>query len=384
MYDIVLKNAEVCGGDFKLARNDLAVSDGVIAKAAPGLCGKKEYDLSGCKVLPGFVDVHIHGCVGADACDADSEGLKKISAHLATRGVTSFCPTTMTLPKDELKHILSVIKDGMDSLSPGAAIRGVNLEGPYIALSKKGAQKGDYVRHPDFAEFKELFEGCGGMIKLVDIAPEQEGGEDFILNAKELCTVSIAHTDADYEQAAHAFRLGISHATHLYNAMSGISHRAPGVVGAVLDDETVKAELICDGFHIHPAVLRTTFRALGQDRSVIVSDSMRAAGLPDGEYELGGQPVFVKNGQARLADGTIAGSTTDMLQEVKNLLGWGVPFEQVIRSATINPAREIQEDHRIGSIEEGKLADLAVLDKDWNPVLVLVGGEVIVDHLSRL
>lgn len=377
MYDIVLKNAEVCGGDFKLARNDLAVSGGVIAKTAPGLSGKKEYDLSGCTVLPGFVDVHIHGCVGADACDADREGLNKISAHLAKRGVTSFCPTTMTLPKDELKHILAVVKNFMDSSAPGAAARGVNLEGPYIALSKKGAQKGDYVRHPDFAEFKELFDSCGGIIKLVDIAPEQECGDDFIRNAKELCTVSIAHTDADYDQAARAFRLGITHATHLYNAMSGVSHRAPGVVGAVLDDENVKAELICDGFHIHPAVLRTTFRALGQDRSVIVSDSMRAAGLPDGEYELGGQPVFVKNGQARLADGTIAGSTTDMLQEVKNLLSWGVPFEQVIRSATINPAREIHEDHRIGSIEEGKLADLAVLDQDWNPVLVLAGGKVV-------
>lgn len=379
---MILKNAQIMDDTFTLVDACLSVEGDRIADIAPDLSGEEELDLSGCYVVPGFVDIHIHACVGADTCDASTAGLAKMAGHLVTKGVTSFCPTTMTVSHEEIAEALATVRACMDDRPFGAAIAGVNMEGPFISINKKGAQKGEYVRNPDWNEFKTLYDGCDGIIKLVDIAPECEGADDFIKKASKLCTVSIAHTDADYEQAKHAFNLGITHATHLYNAMSGMTHRNPGVVGAVFDDERVHAEIICDGFHINPAVLRITFRQLGEDRSIIVSDSMRAAGEPDGISELGGQTVYVKDGQARLKDGTIAGSTTNIHQEVRNLINFGVPFKQVIKSATINPARAIHEDDEIGSIKVGKRADLVVLDKNLKIKLVIARGKVAVDLRS--
>lgn len=378
MYSLILKNAKIVDDGFHFADADIAVDGDRILEIAPGLTGGEEIDLSGCVLVPGFVDIHIHACVGTDTCDADPNGLAKMCAHLVTKGVTSFCPTTMTVSHEGILNALKTVKYCMDHPTKGAAIAGANMEGPYISMKNKGAQKGEYVKNPDFVEFQELFDECGGIIKLVDIAPECTGAEDFIRQASRLCTVSIAHTEADYDCAKRAFELGITHATHLYNAMPGMKHREPGVVGAVFDDPRVRAELICDGFHIHPAVLRVTFDALGKDRSVIISDSMRAAGEPDGVSELGGQTVYVKDGQARLKDGTIAGSTTNIHQEVKNLVGWGVPFLTAVQAATINPAREIHEDGKIGSIKVGKFADLVALDSDLNIRMVIARGKVAV------
>ncbi len=376
---MILKNATVIDDSFHPIAADIAVQGDKIAEIAPGLTGGDELDLTGLTVVPGFVDVHIHGSVGADTCDADAQGLAKMCAYLVTKGVTSFCPTTMTVSQEEIEQALSVVKQCMDNPPEGSRIAGVNMEGPYISAHRKGAQAGEYIRHPDFEEFIKFNDGCGNIIKIVDIAPECEGADEFIRDASKICTVSIAHTEADYDVARHAFELGVTHATHLYNAMPGLTHRAPGVVGAVFDDDRVRAEMICDGFHINPAVLRVTFAALGEDRSVIVSDSMRAGGEPDGDdYSLGGQQVFVRNGQARLADGTIAGSTTNLHQEVKNLLSWGVPFRQVIKSATINPAKQIHAENEIGSIKVGKYADFVVMDSDWNIRYVIVRGKVAV------
>lgn len=376
---MILKNAKITDENFDLIQSDLSIQGETVAQIGANLEGEA-IDLTGCTIVPGFVDIHIHADVGADTCDGDPQGIAKMCAHLVTEGVTSFCPTTMTVSHGEIVKALSVVKDAMDHPPKGASIAGVNMEGPYISIHRKGAQAGEYVKNPDYAEFKQYYDGCGGIIKIVDIAPECEGAEDFIPKAAQLCTVSIAHTTADYATAKHAFDLGVTHATHLYNAMPGMTHREPGVVGAVFDDSRVRAEIICDGFHIDPAVLRVTFELLGEDRTVIVSDSMRAAGEPDGTYTLGGQAVYVKNGQARLADGTIAGSTTNLHQEVKNLLGWGVPFRQVIKSATLNPAKEIHMEDKIGSIKTGKYADLVVLDADWNIKMVLVRGKVEVDN----
>lgn len=377
---MILKNAKIVDDSFHLADADIAVGGDKISEIAPGLSGEEECDLTGCVIVPGFVDVHIHACVGADTCDADPEGIAKMCAHLVTKGVTSFCPTTMTVSHDDISKALSVVKGCMEQPPKGAAIAGVNMEGPYISIHNKGAQSGKYIRELDIDEFEKVFDACGGIIKIVDVAPECGGAEGFIKKASKLCTVSVAHTKADYECAKHAFDLGITHATHLYNAMPGLTHRAPGVVGAVFDDERVRAEIICDGFHIHPAVLRITFQMLGKDRAVIVSDSMRAAGQPDGVSELGGQTVYVKDGQARLEDGTIAGSTTNIHQEVKNLVGYGVPFLNVIQAATLNPAKEIHEDERIGSIKVGKYADLVALDSNLNIKLVVARGKILVDN----
>ena len=261
---MLIKNAMVLDENFQLCRKDLLIEGDRIAAVGVGLPeeGQEVLDASGLTAVPGFVDIHIHGCDGEDASNGTTEAIRTMARFLLKKGVTSFCPTTMTLPEDRIARSLQAARECMENPEEGARVLGVHLEGPYIALSKKGAQKGEYVRKADFEEFKRLYDGCGGIIRMIVIAPETEGADAFIREASRLCTVSIAHTDADYDQAKHGFDMGITHATHLYNAMSGFSHRAPGVVGAVFDDERVCAEIICDGFHIHPAVLRTTFRQL--------------------------------------------------------------------------------------------------------------------------
>ena len=366
---MLLIHANYLDENFELVQGDIEIQDGKILRVGKELPRKDEdlaVDCSGnYTVVPGFVDVHIHGCAGADTCDGTREAMEAMAKFLLQHGVTSFCPTTMTIGREVIEKALLAAKDAMDHpVEDGARIVGVNMEGPFISKERKGAQKEEDIIAPNFAMFRELWDLCGGIIRLVDVAPEQPGGMEFIQQAKELCTVSIAHTTADYDQAIAAFDQGITHATHLFNAMNGIHHRKPGVVGAVMDDDRVRGELICDGFHIHPAVLRMAFRVLG-DRALIVSDSMRANGMQEGDsYDLGGQMVQVSGGKAVLADGTIAGSVSNLHQEVKNLVAYGVPFAQAVKSASLIPARAIGMDHEIGSIAPGKRADLLVLDEN--------------------
>lgn len=379
---MILKNAKVYNGDFDVINADVAIDGDKISEI--GSCGDGEaLDLHGLTILPGLIDIHIHGCGGADTGDATPQALETMSQCLVKRGVTSFCPTSMTLSFEELTSIFANVQQMRDRVG-GAYIQGVNMEGPYIAMSKKGAQNALYVRNPDKDEFRKLYDGCDGNIKIVDIAPECDGAAAFIEQVQPYCPVSVAHTAAGYDETVRAIELGVRHVTHLYNAQSGLSHRAPGVVGAVFDkaqEYGVRAELICDGFHIHPAALRIAFRMLGEDGSVVVSDSMRAAGHHDGEYDLGGQTVYVKDGKALLADGTIAASTSNLWQELKNIISFGVPVKQAIKSCTINPAKAIRVDDKTGSIEVGKFADLLVVDDDWNVKLVIVKGEIKVNNL---
>lgn len=379
---MILKNATVFNGDFEKVRADVAIEGERISKIG-NLSGEDELDLTDMTVMPGLIDIHIHGCGGADAGDATPEALETMSQTLVKNGITSFCPASMTLSFEELTKIFANI-DEMKNKVGGAYIHGANMEGPYIAMSKKGAQNPLYVRNPDKEEFKRLFDGCNGSIKVVDIAPECDGGDEFIKEIQPICPVSIAHTDAGYDEAVHAIELGVRHITHLFNAQSGLHHRKPGVVGAAFDvgkEKGVRAELICDGFHIHPATLRIAFRAMGEDGTVIVSDSMKAAGCPDGDYDLGGQPVYVRDGKALLADGTIAASTSNVYKELKNVISFGIPEKQAVKSATINPAKAIRADRETGSIEEGKLADILVVDKDYNIKLVIVKGKIKVNNL---
>ena len=379
---MILKNATVFNGDFEKVRADVAIEGERISKIGD-LSGEDELDLTDMTVMPGLIDIHIHGCGGADAGDATPEALETMSQTLVKNGITSFCPASMTLSFEELTKIFANI-DEMKNKVGGAYIHGANMEGPYIAMSTKGAQNPLYVRNPDKEEFKRLFDGCNGSIKVVDIAPECDGGDEFIKEIQPICPVSIAHTDAGYDEAVHAIELGVRHITHLFNAQSGLHHRKPGVVGAAFDvgkEKGVRAELICDGFHIHPATLRIAFRAMGEDGTVIVSDSMKAAGCPDGDYDLGGQPVYVRDGKALLADGTIAASTSNVYKELKNVISFGIPEKQAVKSATINPAKAIRADRETGSIEEGKLADILVVDKDYNIKLVIVKGKIKVNNL---
>ncbi len=362
--------------DFNLVKGDIQIENGRIAACGEGLAYSDSdmvIDAAGYTVVPGFVDVHIHGCAGADTCDGTTGAIEAMARFLLAHGVTSFCPTTATVSSDTIKAAITASKQVHERpVKDGAKVAGMNLEGPFFSKERKGAQNEEFLLAPDFPLFKEWYDHSEGLVKLIDLATEQPGGEEFVKQAKELCTVSIAHTTADYDDAKAAFDWGVTHATHLFNAMNGLHHRKPGVVGAVLEDERVRAELICDGEHIHPAVLKIAFSILG-DRALIVSDSLRANGMPEGEsYEMGGQTVRISGGKCVLPDGTIAGSVSNLHQEVKNLVSWGVPLERAVKAATLIPAIQIGLDKEIGSIEPGKIADLVVLDKDLDIASVWV------------
>lgn len=334
-------------------------------------------DLGGAAVIPGLVDIHTHGAAGADFSDGDVEGLTRMAAHLAKRGVTSFCPTSMTLPYETLEKAFRTAAELYENRPAGRArVMGIHMEGPYFSEKKKGAQNGAYLKLPDLPGFRKLYEGCGGLVRIVDVAPELEGAAEFSAGAKALCTVSVAHTDADYDEAAAVFDAGASHLTHLFNAMPPIHHRKPGVIGAASERENVVAELICDGLHVHPSSVRMAFR-LFPGRICLISDSLRCCGMPDGEYELGGQQVFLAGGVARLADGTIAGAASDLYADMLNAIRFGIPREEAIRAATIRPAKEIGRDAEIGSIEAGKHADFVICGEDLQPKAVCIGGEAV-------
>lgn len=371
---MIIKNATVYAEDFEPIKADVEIEGEKIARIGENLSGAEELDFSGLTLLPGFIDIHTHGRAGADACDGELSALQTISRSQAKLGVTSFCPTTMTVSNAELKKIFTAAAEFRGN-EEGAYMHGINMEGPYISQAKKGAQNGDFVRKPSIEEFNELNAICP--VSLVDVAPEAEGAFEFAAEAGKKTTVSAAHTAADYETTSKAFENGFTHTTHLFNAMTPFSHREPGVVGAVLDNNKVTAELICDGFHVAPASLRLAFRLLGEDRSVIISDSMMASGLSDGDFSLGGQAVYVRGGKALLADGTIAASTSNVFDEFKNALKFGIPFKQALKSCSINPARAIGADKAAGSIAPGKNADILAVDTDLNLKAVFIKGKQI-------
>lgn len=370
---MIIKNAIIYGKDFMPQKNDIEI-DGEFIKSI-GISDKDGEDFSGCAVIPGFIDIHIHGCNAADATDGKPDSVAEMSKWLVTKGVTSFCPTTMTLPESELEASFGYAADTMGK-EKGAYVHGINMEGPFIAHAKKGAQAGEHIRKPDFNMLEKLNGICP--VKIVVVAPEVDGAVEFIEKAKNICTVSVAHTAGNYSDGKNAFACGASHATHLYNAMNCLTSREAGMVGAVLDTPDVNAELICDGIHICEPTLRITFAALGEDRTVVISDAMMAAGLPDGDYTLGGQKV-IKKSDARLEDGTLAGSVTNLHDELLNLLSFGIPEKQALKSVSINPARAIGVDKTTGSIEEGKYADLVITTPDFSEIkAVFVKGKRII------
>lgn len=368
---MILKNCTFFNELFEKEFGDIEITDDKIS--AIGYFNEPGRDMSGLIILPGFIDIHIHGGAGADFSDGTAQAYDKISLYLAKHGITSFCGTTMTLPQNKL---VEAAKSAADYNAPGAKLAGINLEGPYIAQSKKGAQNGDYVRAGSVDEFDELYKKSNGKIKIITIAPESFDSSDFISHAKEKCTVSIGHSAADAQECQNGFDKGISHATHLFNAMTPMIHREAGIVGTTLDNDGVTCELICDLNHICPAVLRNAFDILGENRACVISDSMRGAGLGTGEFELGGQKVYVKDGYtvAKLEDGTIAASITNVFDEFKNLIKIGIDFKTALKSCTINPARVIGEDNKIGSIAVGKCADLIVVDENFELKEVYING----------
>lgn len=352
-------------------------------------------DAADCYVIPGLIDIHMHGCMGVDFCDiakASSQEeansvLQKIASYELSQGITAFCPTTMTMPLEDLLSI-SRYSANYDSKEACADFAGIYLEGPFLSPARCGAQNKDYLRLPDYHTFTKLSEESHHLIRVVAIAPELDGAVDFIKcvnsNMPQI-TCSLAHTDADYDTACHAFEAGASQVTHLFSAMAPLHHRNPGVIGAAFDTSNCYVECISDGIHLAPAIIRTCFQLFrayntpnyhdacapspdflwssSTNRIILISDSTMATGMPDGHYHLGNQDITVQNKLATLADGTIAGSCSNLMDCLRAAVSFGIPLEHALTSATINPARAIGIDSLHGSISVGKYANLVLLDK---------------------
>lgn len=374
---MIIKNASVYTENGIFLTKDIYMNGDRFVDCEEQVHDAQVLDASGCYAIPGLTDIHFHGCMGYDFCDGTREAVDAMAAYEASVGVTNIVPATMTLSEGMLLGICKTARAYKEEGAQGrkARFHGINMEGPFVSQAKKGAQNGAYIRNPDLAMFDRLNDASGSCVRLLAIAPEEEGAMELIEKRHEQTVISLAHTCADYETAMRAFEKGARHVTHLYNAMNPYTHRAPGLIGAAADTAKAEVELICDGVHIHPAAVRTTFKIFGDDRIILISDSMRATGLADGEYTLGGQDVKVTGNLAALSDETIAGSVTNLLDCMRTaVLSMGIPLESAVKCAAVNPARSVGIYAEHGSISAGKKADVVLLKKDG-----LVLQQVILD-----
>ncbi len=326
-------------------------------------------------VVPGFLDIHCHGGVGVDTMDGKVESIAKLAKFVASNGTCALLPTTMTMPLMDVTQALWAVDEAMKAEVDGAEILGVHAEGPFINPDKKGAQKADNILKPSVAAFEKMVGEFGHVVRTITLAPEIEGAEELIRYLKKKGIVAIVgHTCATYEQAVKSVDWGVSHCTHLYNAMTGLDHRAPGVVGAMFDLDDATVEMIADLIHVHPAALRIAIEHKGIDKVALITDAMEAAGLPDGEYALGGQPVFVKDGAARLASGALAGSTLNQQQALRNIVSIGRSLEDAIVMLTETPAHIIHMQDSHGKLDKGYTANVTVLNKDLFVTKTFVKG----------
>ena len=359
---MIIKGGKVFQEDGSFLEQAIYINDHRLVDKAEYQDDGEIIDAEGLLVLPGLVDIHSHGAAGEDFSDGNPEGLKKILQYEKRCGITSYCPTSMTFPKERLRQIFASIKGAQTE--DGATVVGINMEGPFLDPAKKGAHVEKWIAAPDVAFVRELNQDADGLVRLVTLAPNMDGAEEFIKEMHEEVCISLGHTAADYDCASRAMKLGAHHVTHLYNAMQPFGHRAPGLIGAAMDDPECMVELICDGYHIHPSAIRAAFRMFGPERVILISDSMRATGMENGTYELGGQEVTVKDRKAVLKDGTLAGSATNLYGCMCKAVEFGIPLEQAIMAATANPARSIGIFDRVGSIRIGKQADLLLVSEN--------------------
>lgn len=374
---MVIKNVKVFTEEKTFEDGEVIIRDGLISE------GKEDagevIDGEGCYAIPGLIDIHFHGCKGYDFCDGTKEAIHEIAKYEASIGVTAISPATMTLPVETLEDILSTAAAYKKEAGDGADLIGVNMEGPFISKAKKGAQDATYIIPCSKDIFHRFQAAAQGLVKYIGVAPEEEGALEFVEQVKDEVNVSLAHTNAGYDDAKAAYDKGACHAVHLYNAMPPFTHRAPGVIGAVSDSGHVMAELICDGVHIHPSVVRATFKMLGADRIILISDSMRATGMPDGEYTLGGLAVHVTGNRATLvSDGALAGSATNLMDCLRTVVKeMGIPLETAVACVTMNPAKSLGEYDKYGSLTPGKKGDVVLLDKELNLKAVIKDGKRI-------
>ncbi len=383
---MIIDHVKVFTEDKKFTDGGIVIKDGTIEQVyTEGKRPQTEDEIldgKGMYAIPGLIDLHFHGCKGDDFCDGSRDAIVRIAEYEASVGVTAIAPATMTLPVEELEQILRVAaeyKKGPHSKKEADFV-GINMEGPFISPVKKGAQDERNIIHCDVKVCERFLEASEGLVKFMGIAPEEsENAVAFIEAVKDKVNVSLAHTNADYDTAMAAFDAGADHAVHLYNAMPAFTHRAPGVIGAVYDSKHVMAEIICDGVHIHPAAVRATFEMMGEDRMILISDSMRAAGMPDGSYTLGGLDVNVVGNRATLAsDGAIAGSVTNLMDCMKTAVKtMNIPLETAVACATINPAKSLGIDAEYGSIRAGKKAHIVLMDQELNVQQVIKDGELL-------
>ncbi len=364
---MIIKNGNVFHEDGEFIQRDVFIDGELFSESADG----EVLDASDCYVIPGLVDIHFHGCMGADLCNGTHESLDTIAKYELEHGVMAICPASMTLSEDMLASIFSACATYQNSA--GADFVGINMEGPFISVEKKGAQNPKYIVKADIAMFRRLQEKANGLIKLCDIAPENQEAFDFIGALKDEVVISICHTTANFETASKAFACGAVQLTHMYNAMNGLNHRDAGPIGAAFDTDFAKVEIIADGIHISPTMVRLAFKMFGDDRVMLISDSMEATGMPDGEYSLGGQTVIKKGNSANLSDGTLAGSATNlydcMVNAVQNM---NIPLASAVKCASVNPAKQIDIYDKYGSIAVGKYANAILMDKNTLQIKQLV------------
>lgn len=374
---MIIKGGEVFCPDGSFRNLDILIdNNNTIAAVGADLSSANPdepvTDAGGKYVLPGLLDVHTHGAVGCDFCDASPNAIREFARYERNCGVTGFCPTSMTYPEEKLTGIFRSAGEVPDD-KEHAFVAGINMEGPFISPHKVGAQNPKYVQKPDIAMFERLAEAAGAPISLVTLAPEVDGAAEFIEALSEKVHISLGHSSTEYAYAASAFESGADHVTHLYNAMPPYRHREPGLIGAASDavsghlntPHDCYIELIADGIHSHPSAVRGAFRQFGAEHMVLISDSMRATGMADGESELGGQLVIKRGAEARLENGSLAGSVTNLMDCMRNVIKFGIKPEHAIMACTVNPAKSIGLEDKIGVITPGARADILIMNREW-------------------
>lgn len=369
---MIFKNVAYFDRKHRFVYGDVTVENGIITHAArhgEDIPADADY------LIPGLVDLHLHGNSGHDFSDGDAAGNAVMLEFLAKNGTLTCCPTTMALPEEILSEACTAILQAAPSA--GANVAGIHLEGPFFHPAKKGAQPECNLKLPNADMILRLQDAAGGAVRILSFAPELEGSMALIQALKDKMILSAAHTTANYDTAAAAFQAGVRHVTHLFNAMPPLLHRDPGVIGAAAETSHVRAELICDGIHVHPSMVRAAFALFGADRICLISDAMSACGMPDGDYSLGGQAVQVSAGRATLADGTLAGSASTLFFCFQQAIRFGIPSADAVKAAAWNPAAALGLEHQIGCIAPGYRADLLLCDKDWQLKQVILRGETL-------